>query len=354
MLNPLCPRGTSPYKLLPLVAISVAAAGGCRSESAPEADATTGDNTVTVYCSVDEGFAREVLETFEAEAGIETEVVYDSEAGKTTGLVQRIRAEARSGGKTGDVFWSSELFNTMDLARDGLLEPYDSPAAADIPARFRDPQRRWTAVAARGRVVAFDPEKVDPQRLPTKWAQLAEPDYAAETTFANPLFGTTRGHVAAMFALWGKERATDYLEDLQRGGMVLSDGNSAAVRAVVAGRFKFAATDTDDVWVAQKAGESIAFRFLDMGDGGTLMIPCSVALLKGGADGDAARTLVDYLVSPKVEHMLATSDSHNAPVRGTLREAIGLTWPPETKVTFKEIADALEESEQAVRDILIR
>jgi len=339
-----------------VVALLVAATPGCHSKSESESDSTEANGTpkVTVYTSVDEDFAKKVLDTFQSDSGVQTEVVFDNEAGKTTGLVKRIRAEAQSGGKTADVFWSSELFGTMELAKDGLLEPYDSPLAADIPARFRDPQRRWTAVAARGRVLAFDPTKVDLTKLPTKWEQLAQPEYAKDTTFANPLFGTTRGHVAAMFALWGKDKARKYLTDLRDGGMLLSDGNSAAVRAVVGGRAKYAATDTDDVWVAQQAKESVGFRFLDMGDGGALMIPCSVAMIKGTKHGYAARKLVDFLVSARVESMLAKSRSHNAPVRPKLQATLEMKWPPETKVSYQDIANALPESDKAVREILIK
>ncbi len=126
--------------------------------------------TVTVYCSVDETFARTVLERFESQTGIKPQIVFDSEAGKTTGLVRRIVAESRSGGIGADVFWSSELFNTIALARQGLLEPYDSPAASDIPSRYRDKDNFWTALAARGRVIAFDPATLAADALPTRWA----------------------------------------------------------------------------------------------------------------------------------------------------------------------------------------
>ena len=48
---------------------------------------------VTVYVSIDEPFAREVLAEFERRTGIKAVPVFDSEAGKTTGLVNRIIAE---------------------------------------------------------------------------------------------------------------------------------------------------------------------------------------------------------------------------------------------------------------------
>ncbi len=324
---------------------------GCRQtgdESSPR------PASVTLYCSVDEAFSRTVLDQFRKQTGIETKIVFDSEAGKTTGLVKRIVAESRGSGGRADVFWSSELFNTIALARAGLLDPYDPPTAADIPRRYHDEQHRWTALAARGRVIAFDPARIHDDALPARWEQLAEKKFANITTIANPLFGTTRGHVAAMFALWGADRGRAFLTKLHEGGVLISDGNSSAVRAVMARRATLAATDTDDVWLAQRGGASLDLRYLDMGDGGTLMIPCSVAIIKGCRNADAARKLVDFLVSADVERMLAESDSRNVPVRPALRTSLGMPWPAETKIAFDAVADALPQSEQAVREILIR
>lgn len=309
---------------------------------------------VTVYCSVDEAFARRVLELFRTRTGADVTVVFDSEAGKTTGLVNRIISEADSGRPRADVFWSSELFNTILLARRGLLSPYDSPAAADIPSAYRDLKHRWTGVAVRARVLAFDPAKTSRAALPTTWKALGDPKYVAHVAFANPLFGTTRGHVSAMFALWGRDRGRAFLTRLREGGAFIADGNSAAVRALLAGRVRYAATDTDDVWVAQRSGASIDLVYPDMGDGGTLLIPCSVAIVKGSRHSEGAKKLVDFLVSAEVERLLAESDSRNLPVRDALRRELGITWPAASRVEFEAVADAMDEAVRAVREILIR
>jgi iron(III) transport system substrate-binding protein len=309
---------------------------------------------LVVYCSVDETFGRIVLKVFKTQTGIDLDVVFDSEAGKTTGLVNKIVAEDAAGRPRADVFWSSELFNTILLARRGLLEPYDSPAALDIPQRFRDPQHRWTATAARARVLAFDSKRTNREDVPARWQELAEPRFAGRTAFANPLFGTTRGHVAAMFALWGPERGKTFLTGLRDNGGYIADSNGATVRAVIGERADLAATDTDDVWVAQRGGAALDLVYPDMGDGGTLLIPCSAAIVRGSGNREAARKLIDFLVSAEVERMLAKSDSRNIPVRQELRDELGLQWPPESKVSFEAVADAMDEAAVAVREILIR
>lgn len=323
---------------------------GCRREqSSQAADA----ESPVVYCSVDEPFAREVFARYEARTGVRPVVQFDSEAGKTTGLVNKIIEEHRAGRPRVNVFWSGELFNTILLARQGLLEPYEPATSADIPARYRDPQHRWTAMAVRGRVLAFDPDKTPSDSVPARWEDLSKPGNADRLALANPLFGTTRGHVAAMFALWGAERGRAYLSDLQTHGVFIADGNSSAVRAVLDGREALAATDTDDVWVAKRRGDSIDLRYIDMGDGGALLIPCSVAIIAGQATAEAKK-LVDFLASAEVERMLAESTSRNIPVRESLRKQLGLEWPAESKVSFEAIADAMDEAVSAVQKILIR
>lgn len=324
--------------------------GGCRRTS----DQPSTSRRVVVYCSVDEQFARPVLDRFQQARGVAVQALFDSEAGKTIGLVNRIRSEALSGGARADVFWSGEVFQTVLLGREVFLEPYSSPAAVEIPNEFKDKDFRWTGYALRARVLAYDPARVREAELPQQWEELARPEIASSLAIANPLFGTTRGHVAAMFALWGKERGRVLLEGLKKGGALVVDGNSSAVRAVLDGRAKFAATDSDDVYAARKSGAKLEMAPLDLGDGGTLMIPCTAALVKGGPHPDEGRALIDYLLSAEVETALAQSDSGNIPVRQAVRDSSGRKMFPASRISYDAVADAMEDSVQAVREILLR
>lgn len=339
------PMQRSPI-FLACLALGMILVGGCRK--APPAA------TVTLYTSVDEPFARMVIAQFERQSGLKVALITDSEAGKTTGLVQRIVAEAQTGRVRADVFWSSEVFNTILLARQGHLAAFDSPAAADIPARYRDPQERWSGTSVRARVLAFDPQRVPRADVPTTWEALGTMKYAKDVAIANPVFGTTRGHIGAMQTLWGPGHTKAFLLGLRDGGAQVVDGNSASVRAVIAGQVLFAATDSDDVFVAQKSGASLDMVFPDMGDGGTLLIPCTVALLAGAPSPENGRKLVDFLLSAEVEELLAKSDSGNIPVRAALREKLNMPWPAESKVTFEAAAEAMDAAVGQARDILLR
>jgi len=327
----------------------------CRKNEAATTTPTT-INAITVYCSVDETYAKPILQTFTDRTDLELSVQFDTEAGKTTGLVNRIISESKAGRPRADVFWSGEVFNTILLARQGLLAPCTSPSAADIPERYRDPQHRWTGYALRGRVLAFNDEKMGSLPRPKYWSDLAKPEFARHVAIANPLFGTTRGHFAAMFALWGPKQASEFLVGLRAGGAKILDGNSATIRAVAAGDVAMGATDTDDVWAALRGGKIVGFSFLDMGDGeGTLMIPCSVSLVNRGPNPEQGKKLVDYLLSAEVERWLAEGPARHIPVREALRKELGDAFEllPHSQISFDAVADSMDEAMSAVRNLLL-
>ncbi|MCK6483468.1 MAG: extracellular solute-binding protein [Phycisphaerae bacterium] len=313
---------------------------------------------IVVYCSVDEAFARPLLAEFEKSSGLRVRPKFDTEAGKTTGLVESLRAEKRR--PVADVWWSSEIFGTIELARDGVLVPFRPAGVDDIPAQFRDPGSLWTAFAARGRVVAYDPRRTAPNDLPKRWADFADPRFKGRVAMANPAFGTTRGHMAAMLAAWGEPAFRGYLEALGRNEAKLAGGNAQTVFMVARGQADFGWTDTDDVLVAQQRGDSLAMIYPDMDspDGGalpgTLWIPNSAGLVAGGPNPDAGRRLLEFIVSPLVEEKLSQSTSGNVPVRSALRAKLSLDAPPCVDIDFAESAAALEKSDALCREILIR
>src|SRR4051812_25040552 len=115
---------------------------GC--DSKPQAE-------VVLYTSVDQPYAEPIVKEFEKQTGITVRLVTDTEASKSVGLAERLRAEKSN--PQADVWWGNEPFLTINLAEEGLLEPYDSSAAADVPAQFKDPDHRWICVGIRARML---------------------------------------------------------------------------------------------------------------------------------------------------------------------------------------------------------
>ena len=308
---------------------------------------------VVLYCSVDQNIAEPVVAAFERHTGIKVLARYDTEASKTVGLVQRLRSEARSGRPAADVFWSSEVFYTIRLAREGLLEPHLPQAAQDLPAQFADPQRRWHGFALRARVIAYNTRRVRPEEAPRRLEDLLESKWRGRLVMAAPEFGTTGGDVASWFVHYGPKRAREILRGLKANGIRLVDGNSSAVRAVARGQADICLTDTDDVYAARRNGWPVAMNFLDQGGDGVLVIPNTVALVRGAARPAEAKALVAFLLSARVEEMLARSDSHNTPVRASLAGRFEQYRIPRVlKVDYQAVADRLAEAVRAAREIL--
>lgn len=304
--------------MLVLAVVVVVGCGG--GEERPE---------VVLYVSADEHVARQVVSVFESETGIRVRTVGDTEAKKTTGLVERLRAERDH--PQADVFWSSELSMTIGLGDDGVLAPHRSTSTDDWPERWRDDERRWHAFAARARVIVYAPERLAPEDRPVTWTDLTRSYLRDRIVMADPRFGTTGGHLGVMKWYWDRQAMpgyfTAFLIGLRDNGVrLLPSGNAGVVRAVADGEADLGLTDTDDVWAARALGLDVdliypAHNHEDERGNGTLLIPNSVGRVAGGPNPTEAARLVDFLLSEAVERLLAESSSHNIPLRPGLAEA---------------------------------
>jgi len=85
-------------KWIVTLALLVGAMQGCARREEPS-------NRVVLYCSVDQAIAEPIIADYERRTGCRVLVRFDTEASKTVGLVQRLRAEQSR--PRADLFWSS-------------------------------------------------------------------------------------------------------------------------------------------------------------------------------------------------------------------------------------------------------
>lgn len=306
---------------------------------------------VVLYCSVDQQIAEPIVAAFEEQTGIDVLPRFDTEASKTVGLVQRIRAEASS--PAADVFWSSEVFHTIRLADEALLAPYSSDTTEEWPTLFADPNGRWYGFALRGRVIAYNTERVTREEAPTQLEDTLDPKWKGRLVMASPEFGTTGGDVASWFAHYGPARAKEILQRLRENDVRLVSGNSTAVRMVATGQADICFTDTDDVYAGQRNGWPVAMHFLDQGGDGVLAIPNTAALIAGGPHREAAGELMEFLLSEQLEQMLVESDSHNSPIHEDLaakHRSYAIDDPLD--VSYEKVAQFLPIAIETAREVL--
>jgi len=267
---------------------------------------------VVVYTSEDQVFSEPVLKEFERTTGIKVRAVYDTEETKSTGVALRVVAERDR--PQADVFWANEPLRAVMLQQQGLLETYRSPSADGIPARYRDPADHWTGFSARARVILYNTNEVKPDAAPSSVRDLTDPRWKGRAGLANPLFGTTTTQVAALVAVWGDPAARKFLDEIKANGVRLVTSNGEAKDLVASGELAWAFTDTDDASEAVEQHKPVAVVYPDQDTIGTLVMPNAVALVKGAPHPEAAKKLIDYLLSRQVEEQLAKSTAAQMPL----------------------------------------
>ena len=304
-----------------------------------------------MYCSVDQAVAEPIIAEFEKQSGIDVQARFDTEASKTAGLVQKIRAEAEL--PVADVFWSSEIFYTIRLARENLLSSYSSGATISRPSLYSDPNGRWYGFALRARVIAYGTKRVSAEQAPKSLEDCLDEKWKGRLVMAAPEFGTTGGDVASWFAHYGPDRARQILEALKANEIRIVSGNSTAVKMVATGQADVCFTDTDDVYAARRNGWPVAMNFLDQAGDGVLTIPNTAAVIKGARHLEEAAELMDFLLSEQLELMLARSDSHNTPIHETLTEQFeSYAIEKPLNVDYDKIADQLPTAIKTAGEIL--
>lgn len=281
--------------------------------------------SVVLYTSTDDEFARMVASAFTDQTGIVVKLVGDTEATKTTGLVARLKAESNN--PSADVWWSSEPFGTIDLNNAGVLQTgaLDGLVNDDWPTALHDPNWSWIGFASRARVIAYASDRIDTP--PTTLRDFAQPIWKGRIGMARPQFGTTRGHMGILASRWGLGEFERWVTQLSSNNIRLYDGNASVVRAIAMGEIDVGLTDTDDVWSGQRNGWKVdcVYEAFDppmltstLPSQGPTLLPNTVGIVSGCPHPDRAKLLAQFLVSDRVEILLAESESRNLPANPEL------------------------------------
>jgi iron(III) transport system substrate-binding protein len=155
---------------------------------------------------------------------------------------------------------------------------------------------------------------------------LADPRLKDKIAIARPTAGSTGSHMAALYVLWGADRAREFCHKLHDNGVTLLGGNAEVADQVGAGIYTLGLTDSDDVANTAINGGKISLVVPDQnGDGeaaGTLAMPTTIALVKGSQHSEKAKKLIDYLASKEGEQKLIDLKFTRWSVRGKGTEGI--------------------------------
>ena len=273
---------------------------------------------IVVYCSVDEPYASQIFAEFEKETGLHVAPLYDIESSKSVGLAGKLEAEHDH--PRADVWWCSEAFLSVRLGEEGVLDVYKPAGSEDIPDQFKDADGHWTGFGLRARVLAVgDPAPPFPI---TSIQDLLDPRLKDKIAISRPSAGSTGSHVAALYTIWGPDKAREFFHKLHDNGVVLLGGNAEVADQVGAGVFSLGLADNDDITNTVANGGKVKLVVPDQNDGGTLAMPTTAGLVMGAHHPEMAKKLIDYLVSKQNEQRLIDMKFANWSVRGGMGQSI--------------------------------
>jgi iron(III) transport system substrate-binding protein len=279
---------------------------------------------LTLYCSVDQDQSQPVVADYRAATGKAVDLVGETEANRSVGITKRLEAEREH--PVADVVWANEIMNTVALADLGVFAPLPKDLVEAFPERWRDAKGRFAAFAGRARILLVNTKLLpDRKDWPTSVADLLDPRFGGDgrrVAMARPLVGTTYTHAVALLTRdpeAAKKFFTDVAARATAGDVKVLPGNGSVMRMVAdaSNGVAWGLTDTDDARVAIEKGDPVEVVYPDQADGrpGTLVIPNTVAVVRGGDFPADAEAFVRWLLSKENEARLAAGPIANIPLR---------------------------------------
>ena len=269
-------------------------------------DATTADGqTVTIYSSRNEQLIKPLLDRYTEQTGVKVELVTD----KDGPLMARLQAEGQN--TPADMLLTVDAGNLWQAAEQGLLQPVASSVLeANVPAKYRDPEGRWTGLSLRARTIFYDPSKVSADQLST-YADLADPKWKGKLCLRTSKKVYNQSLVASMMEHLGAEKT----EAVIRGWVanlatdVFSDDTNL-LEAIAAGQCEVGIANSYYYGrlLDEKPDFPVKIFWANQGTTGTHVNISGAGVVTGSDNADGALKLMEWLSSDDAQGLYASAD----------------------------------------------
>ncbi len=252
----------------------------------------------------------EVLAAFQAQTGITVEVFKAGDGGEALN-----KAILSKDAPLADVFYGVDNTFLQRALDNDIFLPYRSPALADVPAALQlDPEGRALPVNYGDVCLNYDVAWFAERGLPppADLAALADPAYANLTVVENPATSTPGlAFLLTTVAAYGEDGYLDYWRQLADNGVLVANGWEEAYytdfsaasdgdRPIVV---SYASSPVAEVYFAETPPASAPTAAV-VADGTCFRQIEFVGILRGTEAEDAARQLVDFMLSKQFQEDL--------------------------------------------------
>ena len=251
-----------------------------------------GGELVLYACLFDPDKLEVLFQTFKAQYGVDVTCL-DMSSGEA---LERIRAEQDN--PQGDVLFGTTNLSHVNLATDGLTEPYQSVGWNLLPeGAIKDPEGYWTGFYYGVIGFACSPERLAEigAECPDSWQDLLDPVFQGEVVIASPAAsGTSYTTLTGLAQLYGEDGAFEFWQQMDANVAQYTESGSAPGRMAAAGEFAVGIAFAHDIQVQQDQGLPVELKFPSEG---TPFEIGGISVIKGAKHEAAARAWVDYVFS---------------------------------------------------------
>lgn len=315
-----------------LALVMVMSLGACGNNDKPNTGDGGSDVTgkVVIYTSMYEN----VIETLdgvlkEKFPNCDIEFFY----GGTGTLQTKVAGEIESGKLGCDMLMVAEPAYSLELKEKGVLHAYKSPEASNLSFDY-DKDGYWYPVRVCTMVLAYNPDKYQPEQLATTFKDFAtNPDLKGYISMGNPLSsGTTMAAIVALQDAYG----TEYFKQLGDQNITVESG-SVALTKLETGECKEVMILEESVLTKREnEGSELAVIYPE---DGTICIPSTIMTVNdqwnANQNTEACQAITDWFLSSEGQQYILQAWMHH--VRKDMTDQFPYDSKPKAEVFSKTI-----------------
>lgn len=225
--------------------------------------------------------------------------------GGSENVAAKVNSELLAGKPQADIIITSDLFWYEDLRASGKLLAYDSPAAAKVPAQFKNADRYWSASRVPVMVIAYNSDVFANADAPKSFSDLALPKYKDKVAMPSPLESGTAFTAVAMLQ---KKLSWDFFSKLRANGAISAGGNSAVMARIESKERPVGIVLLENVLAIRKKNPKIAAVYPTEG---AVTVPSPIAILASSKQGALAKKVYDYFFAREMQEVITKGDMYS-------------------------------------------
>jgi len=267
------------------------------------------DGDVNIYSYRQAYLLEPLLNAFEKETGIDTNVVFAKQ-----GLAERLEREGRN--SPADVVMTVDISRINELVERDLVQGVDSDVLnSNIPENLRHPEGKWFALTTRGRLIFTSKERVEEGEI-TTYEELADDKWNDRICTRSGKHPYNIALFSSLIAHHGEEWTEQWLQDVKDNlARKPQGGDRDQIKAIAEGvcdisignSYYYGNMLQDEN--QRPIAEQVRLVFPNADDRGTHVNISGISLTKSAPNKENAIKLIEFLSSPEAQRIYAEANT---------------------------------------------